>query len=79
MSTKQQEVNLLTQGLGCLGKAHPDEPVFVLRGQDVHAPYAVRQWAEAAAIMLGNAHPKVMEALRCADAMEKWPTQKLPD
>lgn len=79
MGTKQHEINLMLEGRGCLGKAAPDEPVFILRGQDVHASYAVRQWAEAAAIMLGSNHPKVWEALQCAEAMEAWPTRKLPD
>jgi len=79
MATKQIEINRALNGEGCLGKAHPDEPVFVLRGQDLHAPYAVRQWAEAAAVMLGRDHPKVLEAIQCARTMEQWPNRKLPD
>lgn len=79
MGTKQEEVNKLTRGEGCLGKAHPDEPVFILRGQDLHAPFAVQQWAEVAAITLGISHPKVQEALQLAEAMERWPNRKLPD
>lgn len=31
----------------CLAKVREDEPIFVLRGQDVLAPDIVRAWAEA--------------------------------
>ncbi len=79
MGTKQEEVNKLTRGEGCLGKAAPDEPVFILRAQDLHADYAVECWADAAAVMLGHAHPKVQEALLLAENMRKWPNRKLPD
>lgn len=79
MATKQDTINQALDGMGCLGKASPGEPVFVLRGQDVHAPYAVRQWAEVAAVVLGYEHPKVREAIGCARAMEQWPHRKLPD
>jgi len=79
MGTKQSELNNALDGKGCLGKAAPDEPVFILRGQDFHAPFAVRRWAEAAAVTLGDGHPKVTEALECAQAMERWPNRKLPD
>jgi hypothetical protein len=79
MATKQIELNKALDGQGCLGRAHPDEPVFILRGQDFHASYAVRCWAEAAAVLLGFDHPKVAEALQCARAMEQWPNRKMPD
>ena len=29
----------------CYARAHPDEPIFTLRGKDVSAPYFVRMWA----------------------------------
>lgn len=79
MATARTEIENAVNGRGRLGKAAPDEPVFILRGQDLHASYAVRQWAEAAAVLLGTAHPKVQEAIRCAEAMERWPVRKLPD
>ena len=28
----------------CHAKAHPDEPIFTLRGKDVSAPYLVEMW-----------------------------------
>lgn len=79
MGTKQEEVNKLTRGEGCLGKAHPDEPVFILRAQDLHADYVVECWADAAAVTLGWQNAKVQEALALAESMRKWPNRKLPD
>lgn len=32
---------------GCFARAADDEPLFVLRAQDMTAPRLVRQWAEA--------------------------------
>jgi len=57
--------------------AHP-EPVFVLRGQDVLAPQAVRQWAELAA-KAGVPGEKIERALDIANKMEEWPHRKVPD
>jgi len=30
----------------CLNRAHDDEPIFVLRANDIGAPDAVRRWAK---------------------------------
>jgi hypothetical protein len=62
----------------CLEKVGPDEPIFVLRAQDLLAPQRVRYWAELA-IERGVSQAKVDEALACADAMDAWPTRKYPD
>ena len=55
-----------------------DEPIFVLRAQDLLAPMLVRLW-----VMLARLHgcriEKTSEALRCAEEMEKWPARKWPD
>lgn len=32
---------------GCMAKAFPDEPTFVLLGRDKCAPLAIRAWIEA--------------------------------
>ena len=63
----------------CYAEAADDEPIFVLRANDPLAPHLVLDWAiryEARKLTLGtyilNAKAKVMEALRCAAAMEKW-------
>lgn len=56
----------------------PGEPVFVLRAQDILAPSIVRIWAHAAAVCRAS-DEKVASALDIAEAMEDWPTRKVPD
>jgi hypothetical protein len=66
----------------CLQKADEDEPIFVLRAQDVFAPGVVRQWAYRVSTEIGKDHPKVKDALEVAKAMEKWQNKKgskIPD
>ena len=48
MGLKREE---LSNPFGCLGKAADDEPIFVLRGQDLLAPTLVRQWARHYAML----------------------------
>jgi hypothetical protein len=64
-----------------LEKLHEGEPYFFLRSQDLHAPYAVREYAEAVGVLdlKGKA-----ECLAFANRMEKWQQEnpdktKLPD
>lgn len=53
------------------GAIPADEPVFLLRGQDVSAPVAVRAWADDNDRVGGD--PKLSSlARRQADAMEFW-------
>ena len=61
-----------------LAKAADDEPIFVLRATDEFAVETVRHWA-AKALYKGVAPAKVQEALDVADAMQSYPTKKLPD
>ncbi len=62
----------------CLAKLHPDEPYFVLRGQDVLAPAIVRRWADRA--READVDPaKIAEADRIAYDMERWQARKVPD
>jgi hypothetical protein len=70
MATKHNSVTLV--------KARDDEPIFVLRAQDMLAPALVRRWADEAE-RAGCPAVKVIEARTIADAMERWPTRKLPD
>ena len=71
----------------CLQKVSNEEPIFVLRAQDMLAPGLVRDWA-----LLARARGmkpdgtvslalevKLQEALALADQMEKWPRRKYPD
>lgn len=61
-----------------LKKVHPDEPIFVLRAQDMNAPSTIRFWAKQAEAT-GCPPEKLEEALACADLMERWPNRKWPD
>lgn len=55
-----------------------EEPVFLLRGQDMLAPATVRFWADAAE--LHGASERIVSLARAdATAMEAWPKKKLPD
>ena len=63
----------------CLQKAADDEPIFVLRAQDITAPAIVRMWAEMQKLHPIRAEEKIREALALADRMEQWPTRKFPD
>jgi hypothetical protein len=70
----------------CLNKAHPNEPLFVLRGQDRVAAEVVRYWVYLASggmphlfQLPKDISAKAMEALKIAKAMEAWPDRKHPD
>lgn len=68
-------------GVSCYEKAADDEPVFVLRAQDMLAPEIVREWAYRA-LVAGTPIEKVQEARKCADEMENWQianSKKTPD
>ena len=58
----------------------PDEPFFVLRGQDKLAAKRVRDWAACAHLHNVN-HAKVQEAFALAEAMEAYAVLhgKVPD
>lgn len=78
MATAREELEKANRGQGCLGKAKPDEPVFILRAQDMLAPDLVDQWA-----IWANQHgcnwDKVREAKVLAQEMREWPQRKYPD
>lgn len=78
MGTKVEELVKAAQGQGCLGKADPLEPLFILRAQDLHAPALVEAWASMAA-RSGCAPEKVAEAMALANKMRAWPNRKNPD
>lgn len=62
----------------CLNKAADDEPIFVIRAQDLSSGNLVRKWADAAETY-GASAGKVAEARALADLMDVWPTRKFPD
>lgn len=55
----------------CYANAHPDEPMFILLGRDRHGPMLVRLWS-IVRFLNGEKWPKVVEAWRCARAMDQW-------
>ncbi len=63
------------------GMIPEDEPVFLLRAQDVCAPFAVMEWAFQA--QRHGAHPGMVEAAKKqAGLMQSWQTHhkmKIPD
>lgn len=78
MATKSEELVKATQGKGCLAKAHPNEPIFILRAQDKLAATLVRTWADLAR-KHGCPDEKVIEAYDIAFKMAHWPNRKFPD
>lgn len=55
-----------------------DEPVFLLRGQDMNAGDTVRVWARLAEER-GADKEVVANARQQACAMDEWPKEKVPD
>lgn len=60
-----------------LKRAHPDEPVFVLRGADVLAPKTVEYWAYLAHLN-GSDEVTITGALKIARAMRDWKRKLVP-
>lgn len=63
----------------CLNRAAEDEPVFVLRANDISAPATVRSWVRHYTARKGGEfnmatreRAKVDEAMALADRMEAW-------
>lgn len=68
--------NELIEPSSCLNKAHPEEPIFVLRAKDPAAPATVRLWA---AMAVGIHEPeKLKEADMLASEMDAWRTEREP-
>lgn len=64
------------------GPIPEDEPVFLLRGQDLHGPETARNWARRLASHPTSDHTvaeMAHSAMLQADAMERWPVTKQPD
>lgn len=59
-------------------KVPPDEPIFILRGQDAIAADMVEKWTIHARA-LGCNNDKVQEAFAIAEEMRRWHTRKIPD
>ncbi len=63
------------------GRIPDDEPVFLLRGQDLAAPYALHAYADE--LMRLRADPELIQrVLKQADEMQRWQAErarKVPD
>lgn len=78
MASAAREREAAARGEGPLGKAAHDEPVFILRAQDMLASGLVDQWATLAR-QSGVPMDKVNEARLLAKQMRAWPNRKIPD
>ena len=83
MATKAEVLEALRCRQGCLGRAALDEPVFILRAQDVLAPRVVVRWAHLAE-QAGTPQDKVQGALQLAKQIADWQANnqhcvKVPD
>ena len=70
-----------SKGVSCYDKAGDDEPLFVIRAQDILGPETVMNWAHAA-LSAGVSIEKVAEAREVAREMEEWQlnhSKKVPD
>jgi hypothetical protein len=79
--TKKEVLEAAARGEGCLGRAHDEEPVFVLVGRDRAAPAAIRVWAMFAQL-LGSPRRKYRAALADVVVFESWQKDrgsKVPD
>jgi len=57
-----------------------DEPIFVLRAQDITAPDVIEYWLSLALTRgAGIAPEKIAQAKECIREMRAWPNRKLPD
>jgi hypothetical protein len=64
----------------CLAKAGDDEPIFVLRAQDLTAPAVIGYWLELVERLGGRlSNEKRAHAEVCMWEMQAWPNRKLPD
>lgn len=59
-----------------LAKVAPNEPIFVLRAQDVTAPETILFWLQNNTSISDE---KWDEAISCARAMRCWPKKKAAD
>lgn len=63
--------------IGCMAKAHDDEPTFVLLGRDLVAPAVIREWCRLRCLHGRNTvgDSQITEALELADLMEREYTE----
>ena len=83
MSIRATNLAELPQRCGHTGRAAVDEPVFILRAQDILAPRVVVRWAhlaEQANVPLDKVHGALKRAKEMADWQAQHPDRvKMPD
>lgn len=58
---------------GCLSKATDDEPIFILRGQDITMPATLEAWASLAEQANGGKpNGKTIEVRKFANEVRHW-------
>ena len=78
--TAKQVLDEAMRGEGALGKAAAlDEPVFVLRAQDMHAADLVEKWCIWVSVGDEIDNNKLQEARMIVDQMRQWERRKRPD
>lgn len=70
-TTQAETLEDALQGKGCLGRALPDEPVFVLRSRDVTFVRVVDYWIAQAALE-GVTEAKIDEARVVLQDAVEW-------
>lgn len=60
----------------CLIKAKDDEPIFVLRAQDMTSPTVIKMWLRLNPELSMD---KYADAIECIQQMENWPKRKMAD
>jgi hypothetical protein len=68
MKTKREEMD---DPNSCWNKAKDDEPVFILLGRDISAPYAIEMWVDARIVADKNKFEdkQIQESLEVAKEM----------
>ena len=69
MGTKLSE---LTDPQSCFNKAGENEPIFVIRGNDILGAHIVEEWANLAASLKVHEPEKISEAMQLAQSMRDW-------
>lgn len=70
--TKREVLDAANRGEGSLGKAADDEPVFVLRAQDLIAPGTLRVWIDELTKYAKGRGGKIVDANDVYVSMVNW-------
>lgn len=74
--TGNQIISYFKEHNQTLAKVHTDEPIFVLRAQDVSAPRVIMQWIEMNLDIVSE--DKLKEAYQTALAMRRYTVRRDP-